>query len=176
MRGQRRSDTTFRGVNLAGRKSTEVMGDRLVDAPGGADCVARAGKSSGSTHQYRQMPSNSEILMKSPDLRPSNSLTLARLQRSVRVFRRGSTRCHTHHFNALSPLWENHVIRSITQSISIVTRTLIVAGAVPWLAVAQTSPRATAQPSARTNAPFEVHEATIAQLQTAMSVGRPKVE
>lgn len=54
--------------------------------------------------------------------------------------------------------------RSITQLRAIATRSIVFTCAMPLLAVAQTSPRVTA--------PFEVHEATIGQLQTAMSDGR----
>lgn len=62
--------------------------------------------------------------------------------------------------------------RSYTRLVVTATRTIISACAVPLLATAQTSVRATAQTSPRTTAPFEVHEATITQLQTAMSDGR----
>ena len=70
--------------------------------------------------------------------------------------------------------------RSIIQQIATATRTIIFACAVPLLATAQPSPNATAQPSPsataqisrRTTEPFEVQEATIAQLQAAMSDGR----
>ena len=61
---------------------------------------------------------------------------------------------------------------SITQRIATATRTIIFACAVPLLATAQTSPRTAAQTAPRATAPFEVHEATIAQLQSAMSEGR----
>ena len=54
--------------------------------------------------------------------------------------------------------------RSITQLRAIATRSIVFTCAMPLLAVAQASPRVTA--------PFEVHEATIGQLQTAMSDGR----
>jgi len=64
------------------------------------------------------------------------------------------------------------VTPSITQRIATATRTIIFACAVPLLATAQTSPRTAAQTAPRATAPFEVHEATIAQLQSAMSEGR----